>query len=100
MPKGAIYVGRPTKWGNPFVHGGPDLCVRLYRQSIGNNLWTWANEYDIQKELRGKDLACWCRLCEKHKDGKPWDESCTACAPCHADVLLEISNSGECDDKA
>jgi hypothetical protein len=30
----------------------------------------------IRRELRGKDLACWCRLGE----------------PCHADVLLELAN--------
>ncbi len=43
-------------------------------------------------ELRGKDLACWCRLCEKHKDGKPLGVECPDCAPCHADILLEIAN--------
>lgn len=31
---------------------------------------------DIQRELRGKNLACWCQLDQ----------------PCHADVLLEIAN--------
>ncbi len=31
------------------------------------------------RELRGKNLACWCAL------GKP----------CHADVLLELANQGE-----
>jgi hypothetical protein len=30
----------------------------------------------IRRELRGKDLACWC---------KPGE-------PCHADVLLELAN--------
>jgi hypothetical protein len=33
---------------------------------------------DVRRELRGKDLACWC----------PLD------APCHADVLLELANAG------
>ena len=32
---------------------------------------------DDLRELRGKDLACWC----------PLDK------PCHADVLLEIANA-------
>jgi hypothetical protein len=32
---------------------------------------------DIMRELRGKNLACWC---------KPGE-------PCHADVLLELANS-------
>jgi hypothetical protein len=31
---------------------------------------------DVRRELRGRDLACYCPL-----DG-----------PCHADVLLEIAN--------
>jgi hypothetical protein len=44
-------------------------------------------------ELRGKDLACWCPLCEKHKDGRPLNEACEDCPPCHADVLLEIANA-------
>lgn len=36
------------------------------------------NEYDhlIKKELKGKDLVCWC-----------------APLPCHADVLLELANA-------
>ncbi|MCV3209645.1 DUF4326 domain-containing protein [Mesorhizobium sp. YC-39] len=33
----------------------------------------------IQRDLRGKNLACWCKLD----------------APCHADVLLEIANRGD-----
>jgi hypothetical protein len=32
---------------------------------------------DIQRELRGKNLACWC----------PLDQ------PCHADVLLRLANT-------
>jgi hypothetical protein len=31
---------------------------------------------DVRRDLRGKNLACWCPL-----DG-----------PCHADVLLEVAN--------
>lgn len=34
---------------------------------------------EILKELRGKNLACWCALDQ----------------PCHADVLLEIANTPE-----
>jgi hypothetical protein len=70
MPDGAVYVGRPTKWGNRHTFGGRDLCVRMYRKD-------WHDTDAIRAELRGKDLACWC----------PLDQ------PCHADVLLEIANS-------
>ena len=94
MPEGAVYVGRGTKWGNPFVVGIDgtrtecfDLYVKLAagylciskplahveRQSIA-----YAALAGAGRELRGKDLACWC----------PLDQ------PCHADVLLEIANTG------
>ncbi len=79
MPEGAVYVGRPGKWGNPFYrghHGTAAQCVELYRKKIGGNLWTFPSGHDIRRELAGKDLACWC----------PLDQ------PCHADVLLEIAN--------
>ena len=80
MPEGAVYVGRPTKWGNPFAmfDTGQKMtrleavnCFRVYvlQQLRGPG-------YPL-RELRGKDLACWC----------PLDQ------PCHADVLLEIANA-------
>lgn len=47
----------------------------------------------IRSELRGKDLSCWCHLCEKHKDGLPPGIECSDCAPCHVNVLLEIANA-------
>ena len=79
MPPNTVYVGRPTKWGNPFrvgLDGGRDLCVRLYIQKLDGNIWTFPTKKDIQSELSGKDLACWCPLNQ----------------PCHADILLKIAN--------
>lgn len=75
MPPGAIYVGRPTKWGNPFSVGmyGRELAVRNYRKRIEGLRQIAAIDLS---QLRGKDLACWC----------PLNQSC------HADVLLEIAN--------
>ena len=61
MPEGAVYVGRPTPWGNPYRIG--DDTVR----NQANPTWLAL--------LRGHDLACWC----------PLD------VPCHADVLLELA---------
>jgi hypothetical protein len=104
MPEGAVYVGRPTKWGNPFVaHTDPDqrygrcvaaaIAVDSFRRMVTNGMmWSsipahrwpkgsiparWAMVIDVERELRGKDLACWCRLDQ----------------PCHADVLLELANA-------
>jgi hypothetical protein len=93
MPEGAVSVTRPGKWGNPFTtkayfdagySGSEEVaakhCVEAYRAWIlGQRHWAhgipMASPPD-PKELRGKDLACWCR------EGDP----------CHADVLLEIAN--------
>lgn len=109
MPPNTVYVGRPSRWGNPFVIQEPitqEKCIRVYRAWIGGATFT---EKSIEKiigagvkcpnqplaifqwslmrgmlrmrlhELRGKNLCCWC----------PLDQ------PCHADVLLEIANAPE-----
>ena len=80
MPQNAIYVGRPTHWGNPYPVEtfGREEAVRRFRalfQVHGQGLGTEFPVPDIE-QLRGKDLACWCRE----------DEAC------HADVLLEMAN--------
>jgi hypothetical protein len=70
-----IYVGRPTKFGNPFlinVHGTRDEVIELYRKRLMSNPKLIAA---AKLELAGRDLVCWC-----------------APQPCHADVLLEIAN--------
>jgi hypothetical protein len=80
MPEGAIYVGRSTNWGNPYVvsaQQSADEAVQMYRRLWEEHLTNdeGARERLIRK-LRGKDLVCWC----------PLDQ------PCHADVLLELAN--------
>lgn len=78
MPDGAVYVGRPTRWGNMFSttwHGGITVgtaqqAVICYRSVV------LAEKWDLSP-LRGKHLACWCALDQ----------------PCHADVLLELANA-------
>src|SRR5436189_3445314 len=81
IPEGAIYVGRPSKWGNPFVVGGAwDVAsvVAIYRQWLLNYYnATGLPPKPNLSQLRGKDLVCWC----------PLDQ------PCHADVLLEFANA-------
>ncbi len=93
MPEGAVYVGRPTRWGNPFRVGPQDdylkdfgvltaqQAVDLFTLHIGP-MGNFEYENETLAELRslaGRDLACWC----------PLD------SPCHADVLLAIANGGE-----
>jgi hypothetical protein len=80
MPEGAVYVGRPTKWGNPWRVGtGIDHamtareCVEAYSLMIRADR---VRVLEAMVELRGKDLSCWC----------PPDQ------PCHVDVLLDLAN--------
>jgi hypothetical protein len=100
MPAGALYVGRPGKWGNPnrvvyrqdtggwhVEHdnggsvgswptpaGAAGFAVEAYRAHL-------ADRPDLveaaRTELAGRDLACWC----------------APDMPCHADVLLELANA-------
>lgn len=82
MPENTVYVGRPTKWGNPYsVSGARDAGYQGTDEQLADMCVT---EYRLQaigclplEELRGKNLACWC----------PLDQ------PCHADVLLELANT-------
>jgi hypothetical protein len=99
MPEGAVYVGRPTRWGNPFLphvavetdfatnETAPQFVVDCFREWLGGTGCDWWQGLESAKrrsavltglhELRGRDLACWC----------PLDQ------PCHADVLLQLANA-------
>jgi uncharacterized protein DUF4326 len=86
MPPNAVYVGRPSRWGNPYVVGQESLSdpqwrynlvdvLGLYRLALLRRLET---EADFLEPLRGKVLADWCNPCE----------------PCHGDVILEVLGRG------
>jgi len=76
-PKDAVYVGRPSKWGNPFKIGKDgtreEVITKFKAYLMG--LINDGVQLDLEHDLRGKDLTCWC-----------------APLPCHADVLLELAN--------
>ena len=67
-----VYIGRPSKWGNPFEIG-PDgtraEVIEKYRE------WLLAQPELLSQlhELKGKTLGCWCSP-----------------LPCHGDVLVEL----------
>lgn len=97
MPENTVKVTRPGKWGNPFVvHPGllagqemkgvawgcfavPTLedAIACFRESLLIGDDAGHRLADDLHELRGKNLACFCRLDD----------------PCHADVLLELANT-------
>lgn len=86
MPENTVKVDRTNKrFGNPYKVGSidpvtgrtitPELAVTLFKfiwnqTAFQSVLGPWT------EELRGKNLACWCKLG----------------SPCHADVLLELAN--------
>jgi len=75
QPYGSVYIGRPSRWGNPFVigrDGDRQGVIDRYRQLLCDQP---ALVEVAKRELRGKDLVCWC-----------------APAPCHGDVLIEVAN--------
>ena len=78
MPPNAVYVGKPTKWGNPFLLADyePQEAVERFRYYIGHQNSPLGFEPADLDELRGKDLVCWC----------------APDAPCHADVLIDLAN--------
>ena len=97
MPEGAIYVGRPTLWGNPFQarRWGHAKSVILHERWLRGRLGALSLErmgfcpaevealYRLRErvltrlhELAGRDLACWCPLSSK------W---------CHANTLLGLA---------
>lgn len=96
MPPNTIKVCRPGPFGNPFtVADAVDIGVkpdraqafvaRCFRYWLAGDRSNWMGDESDKAaatilarlpELRGKNLACWC---------KPGE-------PCHADVLLELAN--------
>jgi hypothetical protein len=76
-----VYIGRPSKWGNPFIIGRDGTrqeVIRKYRD------WILANPQLIKQippNLRGKTLGCWCRP-----------------DACHGDVLAELADKDEAVD--
>lgn len=83
MPEGTVVVSRPSQWGNPFK--ASDHGSGAHAQAIAVKLFEcWLMEPKqaplvaaIKRDLRGKNLACWCRIG----------------TPCHASVLMEIANA-------
>lgn len=90
MPENTVKVDRTTKWGNPFIVGRDGTtaqCVDNYKILLHGAICcsTKATRSDQEAahehvrahihELKGKNLACWCRPGQ----------------PCHADTLLLLA---------
>jgi hypothetical protein len=91
MPAGTVSIDRMTIFGNPFVvgkHGSRVECVEMFEalvsgftsdvtgfDALTQHAWRSAMLGGLPA-LRGRDLACWCRLDQR----------------CHGDVLLKIAD--------
>jgi len=69
-----VYIGRPSKWGNPYEvykDGSREEVIEKYRK------WILLQPQLIKDlhELKNKILGCWC---------KP--------KACHGDILIELVN--------
>ena len=82
-PVDAVYVGRPTMFGNPFSHlangtlaqhhvKNREEAVRRFEEYLLANP---SLLQEAKEQLRGKSLVCWC-----------------APKSCHADVLMKYAN--------
>lgn len=81
-----VYIGRPSKYGNPFSHkkGTQAKFLVSSREEAVAEFKKWITEgegmhllNDIH-ELKGKTLGCWC---------KP--------LACHGDVLAELADQAD-----
>ncbi|WP_428143620.1 DUF4326 domain-containing protein [Bradyrhizobium sp.] len=92
-----MYVGRGTKWANPYLPGisvqtrkdgtyrrmTAEEALLRYCQDLPFFLDSTTGHLDLA-ELRGKNLMCWCKIG----------------TPCHADILLALANGYELDGSA
>jgi hypothetical protein len=74
-----VYIGRPSKWGNPFEigkDGDRATVIRKYREWVVSQPRLMAALH----ELQGKVLGCWCSP-----------------KACHGDVLASLANGSDLD---
>ena len=76
-----VYVGRGSKWGNPYSHKEGTLAEHVVEsrseaiQKFEDYLLSNEELMESLSELKGKTLGCWC---------KP--------KSCHGDILLRYAN--------
>jgi hypothetical protein len=82
IPDDAVYVGRPSPFGNPYSHlEGTQAQFKVRDRATAISMFErWVHQNPeliarIKSELKGKDLICWC-----------------APKACHAEVLFKIAN--------
>lgn len=121
MPEGAVYVGRGSKWGNPYKAGETQIRIpaldgaewehegRLHKTSgeknfycIGTDphgmpvgIWHQIEDASVEQcvELFRRRMEKCAGAIREALAGKDLACWCPLDQPCHADVLLEIANT-------
>jgi len=121
LPEGAVYVGRPTKWGNPFLvstdtldtFGNPSplsVIDSTDRRPVQHHFLTRRHALDYAVNMYRTSLRVAKQLPEEAALAEPWALAivqalpeiagrdlacwCPLNHPCHADVLLDMANGG------
>ncbi|GAG96278.1 unnamed protein product [marine sediment metagenome] len=79
-----IYIGRPSKWKNPFIigeDGTREEVIEKYRKWIVNQPFLMNSLH----ELKGKTLGCWCKPTEGFR-GR---------LLCHGQILVSLIENVE-----
>lgn len=110
MPAGAVYVGRPTTWGNPFEVWRDDISFVPPRWTVSAWSCHWEQPDRANAIRAAVDLyRAWTqgdgphtsryaaegyrREAMHHLRGRDLACWCPLDHPCHADVLLELANA-------
>lgn len=115
MPPNTIYVGRPSVYGNPFVHSDPAYAVKAYRLYLANSidfvspfvfsgprLAEYKENLPMEVQVLGLDEPLTMMQCPNvirlhdalpRLVGKNVSCWCPLDQPCHGDVLLRLANS-------
>ncbi|HQT85715.1 MULTISPECIES: DUF4326 domain-containing protein [Acidiphilium] len=79
LPADAVYIGRGSKWGNPFVIGRDGTREEV---TAKHEYWL-SRQNDLLRtidELKGRDLVCYCSP-----------------LACHGQILLKLANASRDD---
>lgn len=109
MPENTLYVGRPSKWSNPFMLVDDAIYIHVGYRRKGLGPWVFYNLGDIEdvvylygKLLDGTEFVNHdCQYWSNHFKKLNLDELrkydalacwCPIGTPCHIDVLIELLN--------
>lgn len=80
-----VYIGRPSKWGNPYSHkqgtkarylvASRDEAIKAYKRHLWDQINSGAINLEELAALSGKTLGCWCHP-----------------KPCHGEVILAAAD--------